>query len=179
MSRGSKSSQEAKVFLLAEKKSIYTDVLEWRQMGCWRDLCNCTIFMCGFIVTTVIIGDVQLGLHAENLFIVHNCPPWIQGHYINSKWEKRRGVIAGRDLGSHYWKLSVCCEVRNLGLQMTLEGDVFWTGGSFGTTLGGEAYKAESYGHLGGRLSWTFVNVMIRVNFWSLQMSRSFTFRSL
>jgi len=44
----------------------------------------------------------------------------MQRHYTSSTWERGRGVIAGGDLGGHYWG-----EVRNLGLWVTPEGDVF------------------------------------------------------
>jgi len=47
-----------------------------------------------------------LGLHAGNLFIVHNCPPWMQGRYTSSMWERESGVIVGKDLDGRYWGTS-------------------------------------------------------------------------
>ena len=36
-------------------------------------------------------------------------------------------MIADGDLDGRYWELPVCDEVRNLGLQVTPEGDVYGT----------------------------------------------------
>jgi len=38
------------------RRSICTELFRLRRMERWRDICNCTIFMCGFVVTTAIAG---------------------------------------------------------------------------------------------------------------------------
>jgi len=48
------------------------------------------------------MGDRLLGSHAENLFFIHNCLPWMQGRCTSSTWERGTGVITSEDLGGHY-----------------------------------------------------------------------------
>ena len=38
------------------RRSICTKLLAWRRVGRWRDLRNCMILMCEFVVTAVIMG---------------------------------------------------------------------------------------------------------------------------
>jgi len=60
-------------------------------------------------------------------------------------------------------------------MQMTPEGDVFGTGGSFGNRDGSWRWSLQrrtgSWGHLSRRLSvaWKRVNILMKVNFWPLQ----------
>ena len=101
---------EKDLFVRWRGRSICTEVLTVKKS--WR--CFCMIFVCGFIVRTVIMDAGLLGLHAGNIFIVHHCPPRMQGRCTSSMWEIGTGMIVGGDLGGHYWKLLVCGEVKNL-----------------------------------------------------------------
>ena len=55
------------------------------------------------VVTVMIIDTGLLGLHAENLAIVHNYP-----YNTLGMWERRRGIIEGGYLGGHCWDLLEC-----------------------------------------------------------------------
>jgi len=54
--------------------------------------CKCMNFLCGFVVTVVIMSAGLLGMHAGNLFIIYNRLPWMQGQYTSSICGRENGV---------------------------------------------------------------------------------------
>ena len=80
------------------------------------------ISTCGFVVTTIIIGAGQLGLHAGTVCL--ECRGVAVFNVGEGNWYdcRRRSQ----------WSFLVCDEVGNLELQMTLKGDVFEKEGASG-----------------------------------------------
>jgi len=71
--------------------SIYTELFVVNEK--WQGSFNYTTFMCGFVVKAVIMSAGLLGLHAGNLFIVHNCQPWMQECCTSSTSERGSGGL--------------------------------------------------------------------------------------
>ena len=88
----------------------------------------------------------------------------MQGRCTSSTWEKGSDAIASEDLGGHYWGLLACGEVKNLGLQVTPEGDIFETRGNTGMALDGGACREGSAAtgtSMGGyQVAWTHANIL-------------------
>ena len=132
----------------------------------WRGSWNCTTFICGFVVIIVIMSAALSGLHARNLFIVHNCSPWMQGRCTSSISVRESVVIADGDFGGRYWDFqfvvkSGILDYRWLRRVMSSEHEV-----GRACREGTEAVAS---------VAWTRVNILKSVNFLPLQLGFAYT----
>jgi len=138
--------------------------LTYTRLRCWcgRDLHNCMICTCHFVVMTTISGAGLLELHAEKSFTIHNVSCWVALHVMNMKENKWHNPRRRLRLNSCQSYLTRSWSLQNKGI---FGAERIWR--RSGTTWTSEnSYVPQRVGRCG-----THVVILDGVRIWPLHSS--------